>query len=48
MTIEGNLDQLYAEAMANRIVGMRLWSYLAEVAAKAEGTTEAKYLDRQL
>jgi hypothetical protein len=27
---------------------MRLWSYLAQVAAKAEGTTTAKYLERQL
>jgi hypothetical protein len=48
MAIEDNLDQLYAETIANRIVIMRLWNYFAEVAAKAEGDTKAKYMERQL
>ena len=48
MAIEDNLDQLYAETMANRIVIMRLWNYVAEVAAKADGITKAKYLERQI
>jgi hypothetical protein len=48
MSIDDSLDQLYAEAMANRIISIRLWGYLAEVGAKAEGVAKAKFLERHL
>jgi hypothetical protein len=46
MAIEDNLDQLYALYVANHILCMRLWGYMADVAAKAEGIDVAAYIER--
>ena len=35
MAIEDNLDQLYALYVANNILCMRMWGYVASIGAKA-------------
>jgi hypothetical protein len=47
MTIEDNLDQLYALYIANNILRMRMWSYVASIGAKAEGFTEDAWIEKQ-
>lgn len=40
--MEPILDRLFAEALANRILCMRMWAYLA-----AESGNEARFVERQ-
>ncbi len=47
MAIEDNLDELYALYLASNIVSMRMWGYLAHLAAKSEGISQAEFIDRQ-
>jgi hypothetical protein len=47
MAIEDNLDQLYALYVANNILCMRMWSYIASIGAKAEGFTEDAWVEKQ-
>jgi hypothetical protein len=47
MAIEDNLDELYALNVASVILCMRMWSYVTTAAAKAGGTTEREFIERQ-
>jgi hypothetical protein len=46
MAIEDNLDQLYALYVANNILCMRMWGYVASIGAKAEGIAEPAFVER--
>jgi hypothetical protein len=46
MAIEDNLDQLYALYIANNILCMRMWAYVASIGAKAEGFSERAWIER--
>jgi hypothetical protein len=46
MAIEDNLDHLYALYVANNILCMRMWSYVASLGAKAEGFSEEAWIER--
>ncbi|MGA3309836.1 MAG: hypothetical protein ABSD08_14650 [Xanthobacteraceae bacterium] len=46
MAIEDNLDQLYALYVANNILCMRMWGYVASIGAKAEGFSEQAWIEK--
>jgi hypothetical protein len=46
MAIEDNLDQLYSLYIANTILCMRMWGYVAAAGAKAENSNESTFVEQ--